>query len=60
MDIYGEIDLEDLHGPAAPQTIALDVQDTESTTERREGAGAKGIIPGKSKYVSLLAIIYDS
>jgi hypothetical protein len=52
-DIYGEIDLEDLHGPAAPQTIALDVQDGDTMAERRDGAGAKGVMPGVSNYVSI-------
>ncbi|KAI9639283.1 TFIIH p62 subunit, N-terminal domain-containing protein [Dioszegia hungarica] len=47
LDIYGEIDLEDLHGPAAPQTIALDVQGGDMVAERREGAVAKGIMPGR-------------
>ncbi len=51
-DIYDEIDLEDLHGPAAPTTIALDVQGGDVVAERRDGAAVKGIIPGSEPAVS--------
>ncbi|RSH88965.1 RNA polymerase II transcription factor B subunit 1 [Saitozyma podzolica] len=48
-DIYNEIDLEDLHGPAAAQTIPLDVQDTDAVVNGdKETTSAKGVMPGRS------------
>jgi hypothetical protein len=52
-DIYNEIDLEDLHGPAAAQTIPLDVQDTDAVVNGdKETTSAKGVMPGISAEVS--------
>jgi hypothetical protein len=47
-DIYSEIDLEDLHGPAGATTIPLDVQDAESAVTGDEGSSGKGVMPGRS------------
>jgi hypothetical protein len=40
MDIYNEIDLEDLRGPAQATTIELEVQDTQDKAESK-GEGAR-------------------
>jgi transcription initiation factor TFIIH subunit 1 len=57
-DIYNEIDLEDLHGPAAAQTIPLDVQDTDAVVNGdKETTSAKGVMPGRSAEVSQAVLI---
>nr|WRH23628.1 N-terminal domain [Naematelia aurantialba] len=48
MDIYNEIELEDLRGPAEPSTISLEVQDADKVLEEDDGGAAKGILPGRS------------
>ena len=53
-DIYNEIDLEDLRGPAVDNTIRLDVQDGEEDTNGdTENAAARGIVTGQSIEVCL-------
>ncbi|KAK4688710.1 transcription initiation factor TFIIH subunit 1, partial [Tremellales sp. Uapishka_1] len=50
LDIYGEIELDDLRGPAAPSTIPLDVQNASSLMDAQndEDDGSRGILPGKT------------
>lgn len=55
-DIYNEIELEDLRGPAVDTTIRLDVQDQEDQTNDEDNT-ARGIIAGKSPDVSLTCLI---
>ncbi|WVO17333.1 hypothetical protein L204_105025 [Cryptococcus depauperatus] len=45
INIYNEIELEDLHGPAGPSTITLDVQDTSALHDSRDRDGPSGIMP---------------
>jgi hypothetical protein len=65
-DIYDEIDYDELRGPAAVDTISLDVQEVdESANGNGEDRRVRGIIPGKSDEVTLsalhsgLTLIYD-
>lgn len=52
LDIYGEIDLEDLHGPAEPTTIALEVGDADEAVNGDTSGPGKGVINGKTDEVS--------
>ena len=54
-NIYDEIDLEDLHGPAQENTIALDVRDADADDGTRNGGAVKGILPGRSDEVRALS-----
>ena len=57
-DIYNEIDLEDLRGPAVDNTIRLDVQDGEEDTNGdTENAAARGIVTGQSIEVCLKLLL---
>jgi hypothetical protein len=61
-DIYNEIEYEDLRGPAAAATIALDVQENEEATNGDKGDVLRGILPGRSEEVrgasSLPGVLY--
>ncbi|ORY26173.1 TFIIH p62 subunit, N-terminal domain-domain-containing protein [Naematelia encephala] len=48
MDIYNEIELEDLRGPAEASTISLQVQDAEKVVDEDDVGATKGILPGRS------------
>ncbi|WWD17076.1 hypothetical protein CI109_101513 [Kwoniella shandongensis] len=49
IDIYNEIDYEDLRGPAQPATITLDVQDAGALADSAgDKEGPAGILPGKT------------
>lgn len=48
MDIYNEIDLEDLRGPAQATTIELEVQETQDKAESKGEGDIRGIMPGKT------------
>jgi len=50
-DIYNEIDMEDLRGPAVDTTIRLDVQEKDDEAEGDEGQVVRGIVSGKSQEV---------
>ena len=50
-DIYNEIDMEDLRGPAVDTTIRLDVQEKDDEMEGDDGQVARGIVSGKSQEV---------
>lgn len=50
-DIYNEIDLEDLRGPAKDTTIRLDVQEKDDETEGDDGQVARGIVSGQTQEV---------
>ncbi|WVR06807.1 hypothetical protein IAU60_003843 [Kwoniella sp. DSM 27419] len=47
-DLYSEIDLPDLHGPAPEATIALDVQDAADMADKQGVQGPSGVLPGRS------------
>lgn len=53
-NIYDEIDLEDLRGPAEPETISIQVQDSDE--KEGEAAIRRGIMPGKSNDVRATAV----
>ncbi len=56
MNIYNEIDYEELRGPTASSTITLDVQDGQDAMKgEEEGNRMRGIMPGKSDEVDLFA-----
>jgi hypothetical protein len=58
-DIYNEIDLEDLRGPAVDTTIRLDVQDKEDATNGdAENPSHRGIIAGKTMEVSYTHLLH--
>ncbi|WVW84245.1 hypothetical protein I302_106275 [Kwoniella bestiolae CBS 10118] len=59
IDLYNEIDLEDLHGPAQENTIALDVQEAGEMADKQGQEGDAGVLPGRSDE-ELLAIATDS
>ncbi|WVQ99485.1 hypothetical protein IAU59_006620 [Kwoniella sp. CBS 9459] len=48
-DLYNEIDLEDLHGPAKETTITLDVQDAADMADKQGSEGPTGVLPGRSE-----------
>ncbi|WVF71377.1 hypothetical protein IAT40_006181 [Kwoniella sp. CBS 6097] len=48
-DLYNEIDLEDLHGPAKETTITLDVQDAADMADKQGNEGPTGVLPGRSE-----------
>nr|XP_018262956.1 transcription initiation factor TFIIH subunit 1 [Kwoniella dejecticola CBS 10117]OBR85114.1 transcription initiation factor TFIIH subunit 1 [Kwoniella dejecticola CBS 10117] len=48
IDLYNEIDLADLHGPAQDNTITLDVQEAGDMADKHGQEGAGGVLPGKS------------
>ena len=50
-DIYNEIDMEDLRGPAVDTTIRLDVQEKDDEMEGDDGQVVRGIVSGKSQEV---------
>jgi len=50
-DIYNEIDMEDLRGPAVDTTIRLDVQEKDDEAEGDDGQVVRGIVSGKSQEV---------
>jgi len=50
-DIYNEIDIEDLRGPAVDTTIRLDVQEKDDEMEGDDGQVVRGIVSGKSQEV---------
>lgn len=50
MNIYDEIDLEDLRGPAQEQTISLEVQEADEAKDG-ERSIRRGIIPDTSEEV---------
>jgi len=50
-DIYDEIDMEDLRGPAVDTTIRLDVQEKGDEMEGDDGQVVRGIVSGKSQEV---------
>ena len=52
-DIYNEIDMEDLRGPAVDTTIRLDVQEKDDEMEGDDGQVARGIVSGKSQEVRI-------
>lgn len=56
-DIYNEIELEDLRGPAVDNTIRLDVQDQDDWLDEEDSV-ARGIILGKTPD-ELLSITQD-
>ncbi|WRT66590.1 uncharacterized protein IL334_003549 [Kwoniella shivajii] len=47
-DLYNEIDLEDLHGPAQETTIALDVQDSDEMADKQGHEDNAGVLTGKT------------
>ncbi|OCF39290.1 transcription initiation factor TFIIH subunit 1 [Kwoniella heveanensis CBS 569] len=49
IDLYNEIDLEDLHGPAKETTITLDVQDAADMADKQGNEGPTGVLPGLSE-----------
>jgi hypothetical protein len=52
MDIYDEIEYDELRGPEAPSTIPLDVQDDQDMIDGSdEDNVVRGIMPGKSEEV---------
>ncbi|OCF60893.1 transcription initiation factor TFIIH subunit 1 [Kwoniella mangroviensis CBS 10435] len=59
IDLYNEIDLEDLHGPAQENTIALDVQEAAGEADKQGQEGVVGVLPGKSDE-ELLSIATES
>jgi len=59
-DIYNEIDLEDLRGPAVDTTIRLDVQDKEDETNGdANNPTNRGIISGKTAEVSTPLLVLN-
>ena len=50
-DIYNEIDMEDLRGPAVDTTIRLDVQEKDDEMEGDDEQVVRGIVSGKSQEV---------
>lgn len=50
-DIYNEIDLEDLRGPAKDTTIRLDVQEKDDETAGDDSQVARGIVSGQTQEV---------
>ncbi|KAK8864616.1 hypothetical protein IAR55_001866 [Kwoniella newhampshirensis] len=48
IDIYNEIDYEDLRGPALSATITLNVQDAGALADSEDKDGPTGILPGKT------------
>ncbi|WWC89097.1 uncharacterized protein L201_004015 [Kwoniella dendrophila CBS 6074] len=49
IDLYNEIDLPDLRGPAQDNTITLDVQEASEMADKQGEEGDSGVLPGKSE-----------
>ncbi|WWC69962.1 uncharacterized protein I206_103906 [Kwoniella pini CBS 10737] len=49
IDLYNEIDLADLHGPAQDTTITLDVQEAGDMADKQGQDGDGGVLPGKTE-----------